>query len=82
MPNTRYLKVAAAAEMLAVSPDKITDLIRAGLLRAVDVSLSPGGKARWRIAEPDLDAFLESRRTGPKPVVSKKRSTTFKWKYY
>lgn len=82
MPD-RYLTVSDAAELLSVTPDKITDLIHSGQLPAVDVSLHRGGKARWRIAISDLEAFLASRRTSPpQPQVRRKREATYSRKYY
>ncbi len=49
----------------------------------VDVSLHRGGKARWRIAVDDLEAFLARRRTQPKPPAPwKKRTAGFSRKYF
>jgi excisionase family DNA binding protein len=70
---SRYVTTAQAAELLAVTPDKITDLIHSGQLPAIDVSLHSGGKARWRIAADDLAAFIASRRTSP-PAKRTRRS--------
>jgi|GEM_PF-1727717 DNA binding domain, excisionase family len=79
----RYTTVAEAAETLAVTPDKITDLIHTGQLAAVDVSLHRGGKARWRIALTDLEAFLARRRTQSKPPAPRrKRKSGFERKYF
>lgn len=78
----RYLTTASAAELLSVTADKITDLIHAGHLPAVDVSLHPGGKARWRISAADLEAFLASRRTTPTPKPTRKRESGYSRKYY
>jgi len=77
-----YRTTAAVAELLAVTTDKVTDLIRAGHLPAVNVALHEGGKARWRIAEEDLEAFLASRRTSPSSKHTPKRGTTYKRRYY
>ena len=84
MPSTlpQYLTTSDAAELLAVTVDKITDLIHAGQLAAVDVSLHRGGKARWRISAADLEAFLAARRTSPRPRATRKRESGYQRKYY
>lgn len=83
MPDLpRYLTVTDAAETLAVTTDKITDLIHAGQLAAVDVSLHRGGKARWRIAATDLEAFLACRRTSPTPRPTRTKSRGYARKFY
>jgi excisionase family DNA binding protein len=79
----RYLTVADSAEMLAVTHDKVLDLIHSGQLPAVDVSLHRGGKARWRIALTDLELWLAGRRTQPRsPTARRTRATTYRAKYY
>ena len=86
MPDTlpRYLTVADAAEMLSVTADKITDLIRSHQLPAVDVSLHRGGKARWRIAVSDLEGFLASRRRSPPPPrpARRQKGASYTRRYY
>ena len=81
----QFLTTADAAEMLAVTADKITDLIHTGQLAAVDVSLHRGGKARWRIDAADLERFLASRRAGPTAPPTprrRKRSRSYTPKYF
>ena len=68
----KHFTTGQVAEMLSVTPDKITDLIRTGQLAAVDISLHAGGKARWRVSADDLEAFLRRRRTQP-PAPAPKR---------
>lgn len=79
----RFVTVADAAAALSVSDDKIRDLIASDQLQACDVSLHRGGRARWRIAISDLEAFLAGRRTSPKPPMPRrKRAGTYQRKYY
>lgn len=79
----RYLTTAQAAELLLCAADKITDWIHSGQLPAVDISTHQGGKARWRIAAADLEAFLASRRSSPAPKsIRHQRKQGFKRRYY
>lgn len=85
MPDAlpRYVTVRDAAELLAVTGDKVLDLIHSGQLAAVDVSLHRGGKARWRIAVDDLEQWLASRRTQPRPPAPRRRrAASAPRKYY
>jgi excisionase family DNA binding protein len=85
VPSTlpRYLTTSDAAELLSVTADKITDLIHAGQLAAIDVSLHRGGKARWRISVEDLEAFIRRRSSQPATVAARaKRSSGLKRKFY
>jgi len=59
-----WLSVRQAAELIGVSPDIIRAHIASGALTATDVA-SSRGKARWRIACEDLNAFLIARRNIP-----------------
>ena len=66
------LRVAEAAVRAAVSDDHIRAEIAAGRLVAVDVG-KPGARRRTlRVAEHDLDAWVEARRNAPAvhPLVS------------
>ena len=50
MTDPRYFTVAELSATLRVKPHTVLAWIRAGELRAVDVSRHPGtGKPRWRI---------------------------------
>ncbi|MFH1924153.1 MAG: helix-turn-helix domain-containing protein [Planctomycetota bacterium] len=62
------------AESRAVPVDVVYAWIRSGQLLAVDVSASPGGRPRWRIAPADLEVFTANRtnRPTPKPVRRRK----------
>ncbi len=69
---TRFLTLTEAAEEIRVSRSKVAGWIKAGLLKASDVSRTPGiGKARWRISRSDLDDFLSGRQ--PKPTITTRR---------
>ena len=81
-----YLTTAAAAELLAVSQDKIQDWIASRQLVAVNVAASRNGRPRWRIAQAALDQFLAARSTTPpppKPPRSRAAARPKDWvKYY
>ena len=65
MSDGRRLSVARVAQRLDVSTDTVLRLINAGELRAANVGT--GRKARWSVAERDLEAFLERRTNAPAP---------------
>lgn len=54
----RAQTVRQVAETLGIRQHGILSLIRSGELHAVDVSLQPGGRPRWRIMPDDLEGFL------------------------
>jgi excisionase family DNA binding protein len=57
------LTTTQAAAKLAVHPETIRRLVRAGRLKAV--LLSNTGRARLRIDETELQAFIETSTTNP-----------------
>lgn len=81
MPSS-YLTTAQTAELLAVTCDKITDLIHAGQLAAVNVALHSGGKARWRISAEALEQFLLRRQSSPPPATQRRRHKRPARKHY
>lgn len=66
----RRLTVAEVAETLGVDANKVLRWIKAGELRAIDVSQKRGVKPRWRIAPADLELF-ETRRSNTLSIVPK-----------
>ncbi|MHC4402141.1 MAG: helix-turn-helix domain-containing protein [Planctomycetota bacterium] len=58
-----YLTPPEIAQRLRVRRDTVYGWIRAGKLRAVNVS--EGTRPNWRVDERDLERFLESRTTTP-----------------
>lgn len=56
MPNRKYLTVEQVCDQLSVSSNTLLNWIQAKDLKAYKL-----GGAGWRIAEPDLREFLESR---------------------
>jgi excisionase family DNA binding protein len=73
----RYLTLTEAAALLRVSRSKVLAWLRSGRLRGSDVSANPSsGKARWRIARADLDAFLEGRVPQVETKPSRRRKPT------
>ncbi|MEM9414805.1 MAG: helix-turn-helix domain-containing protein [Planctomycetota bacterium] len=70
----RRLTVAEVAERLAINTTKVGRLIKAGELRAIDVSYCPDeGKPRWRIPLDALAEFEEARSSKPKPPPTNRR---------
>ena len=55
------LSVKAVATLLGIRTHGVSALIRSGELRAIDVSIVPGGRPRWRILPDDLDGFIMRR---------------------
>ena len=67
-----YLTVRDVAEAIALSDESVLALIRAKQLRAVNVGLG-AVKPRWRVAEADLQSFLDSRAASPTPKPTRQR---------
>ena len=83
MSSSWYYTIAQIAELLGVSPDKPRDWIADGSLPAINVARHSGGKARWRVSQADLEAFLLRRRTQPPaPAPKRKKRTTDVTTYY
>ncbi len=72
MTDDALRSVKQVAERLGVGQHSILSLIKSGDLVASDVSLTPGGRPRWRITPDDLEGFL-LRRTHRKPTPRKRR---------
>jgi excisionase family DNA binding protein len=68
MPQDQYQTVREVADRLKVAEATVRHWIRLGDLRAIDI-----GKG-WRIADSDLDRFLERHQTAPRPVGAAKQS--------
>ncbi|MHC4180497.1 MAG: helix-turn-helix domain-containing protein [Planctomycetota bacterium] len=69
-----FLTPPQVAAELGVKPHKVHDFIRAGELKASDLSKQRGtGRPRWKIARSDLQAFLDSR-AAPKPGKPQRRA--------
>jgi excisionase family DNA binding protein len=66
MPQDRYQTVQELADRLEVAEATVRQWIKSGELRAIDI-----GKG-WRIADADLERFLEARETAPR----KQKDTT------
>ncbi|MCC7273118.1 MAG: helix-turn-helix domain-containing protein [Alphaproteobacteria bacterium] len=60
MPHDRYQTVQELAERLEVAEETVRRWIKSGELRAIDI-----GKG-WRIADADLERFLNARETAPR----------------
>jgi excisionase family DNA binding protein len=62
---SRTLTSSQAAELIQTSADRILDMIRAGEIRAIDIS-SPGSRRpTWRIPAEELERWMASRSTQP-----------------
>ena len=70
----RPLKTTEVAERLSCSLQNVYDIIHAGLLPAFRVGADGGG---IRVAEEDLQEFIESRKTA-KPLESRRGRITLK----
>jgi excisionase family DNA binding protein len=69
----RYLTTAEVADILAVAPDKVCDLIRDGQLTAYNLTRNPNARPRWRISPAALEQFLASRQSQPTPAPQQRR---------
>jgi len=57
--------VKQVAAMLGIRTHGVLAMIHNGQLRAVDVSIQPGGRPHWRILADDLEGFLLTRTRQP-----------------
>lgn len=72
-PSLTVFSVPDVASVLGVNREKIRAWIRAGLLKAINVSAGP--RPRWRISQQALDEFLESRTSKPAARATRRRRT-------
>lgn len=82
MADKSFHSVAEVAKLLALREHSVLSLIKSGDLRAIDVSLTPGGKPRWRILPEDLDAFISHRTHQASPPRRRKASPRTNVKRY
>lgn len=84
MNTSEFLSVPQLAERLHVRESKIRGWITRGELSAVDVSDRVGsGRPRWRIAEAELQQFLDRRQHRPAMKKTRaKRSRADGWITY
>ena len=76
MSGRTFLIPREVAERLGINVTRVLGWIRAGQLRATNISNSPT-RPRWRIKPADLDAFLESRSNKPaEPEKPSRRRNT------
>jgi len=68
----RFLTPPAVAKRLGVTPERVISWIRAGRLRAVNLSDGPI-RPRYRVAPDDLERFLTSREVSPRPRPVRRR---------
>ena len=73
MADRPFFSVKQVAQLLAIREHSVLTLIKKGDLRAIDVSMTPGGKPRWRILPDDLDAFISRRTHQAAPPRSRRR---------
>ncbi|MBC7854564.1 MAG: helix-turn-helix domain-containing protein [Pirellulaceae bacterium] len=69
----KYLGVPKVAEELGIDSGKVLAWIHSGELIAVDVAERRGGRARWRISQVELDAFLQRRQSRPPVPAARPR---------
>lgn len=65
-----FLSPPKAGRLLGCGPDQVLAFIRAGELRASN--LSRAGRPRWKIAPADLQKFLDAR-SNQKPASQRQR---------
>jgi hypothetical protein len=77
--TSRMLSVREVADQLGTRTHSVLTLIKTGQLRASDISLTPGGRPRWRIDPDDLSLYL-ARKTfqAPAPRRRRKKPTNVK----
>ena len=73
-PEPEFLTPPQVAKVMGVNPDKVRAWIRAGTLRATDVS--EGTRPRYRVARTDVERFLEGRRKVTPPASRRKPRKT------
>lgn len=71
--STTLLILQAVAEQLGVTKRTVRTWIDDGELRAVDCSIKPGSKPRYRVRPEDLERFLERRATMPAVKATRRR---------
>lgn len=71
-----FLSVKQCATLLGIRTHGVLSLINSGELRAVDVSLHPGGRPRWRIMAEDFDGFISRRMKRPPERRTRQPKTT------
>ena len=79
----RLHTVKKVSKLLGIREHGVLSLIHSGELRGVDVSLTPGGRPRWRIMQDDLDGFLLRRtRQASTPRRRRRKKTTNVKQYF
>jgi excisionase family DNA binding protein len=76
MTDGSFLSARQVAEQLGIRVHGVLSLLKSGELRAIDVSLRPGGRRRWRISSSDLDAFILRRTHRPAPPRRRRHKST------
>ena len=71
MPD--FSTVKQVSELLNIREHGILSLIKSGDLVAIDVSLTAGGRPRWRIMADDLDSFIARRTHQPRPTRRRRK---------
>jgi hypothetical protein len=78
----RAYSVKQVAESLRIRAHGVLALIRNGELRAVDISIQPGGRPHWRILPDDLECFLLRRTRQPAAPRRRRRKPTTVKQYF
>lgn len=71
MPSWRTPPQIAAE--LAIDVSKVLAWIHSGQLVAVNVAENATGRARWRIAQAEFEAFLNRRQRRPQVAVKRRK---------
>lgn len=60
----RYMTVASCARIIGMTARQVRNLIYAGEIDAVDLRMTGGQRAQWRVCRESLMTLLNSRRRG------------------
>lgn len=83
MPSSHsLLTVREVSDRLGLRRHAVLALIRCGELRGIDVSLTPGGRPRWRIDPDEMEAFVTRRTHAPQRSQRRKQRARNVKKYF
>jgi excisionase family DNA binding protein len=78
----QYLTPPEVARRLGCATEKIIGWILAGELRGSNLAARLGGRPRYRIAEADLEEFLDRRSAAVAPAPRRRRASTTDRRFY
>lgn len=63
----KHYTTSQVAEFLGTTIDKVQDLIKSCQLQAINITLKPHARPRWRISESAFQHFKNARSNAPQP---------------